>query len=99
MSKMSQLHAELSEQAYELGFESIEQAEANGYHIDYNGDTWILKPDVAKQQEQAHEAWLKEKQEVLIDLGRLHENLNERGYTSLADVADKATKFIERGEV
>lgn len=49
MSKMSQLHAELSEQASELGFESIEQAEANGYivKIDMNGNGW-LEPDVDK---------------------------------------------------
>lgn len=38
MSKMSQLHAELSEQAYELGYESLEEAEANGVKIQYNSD-------------------------------------------------------------
>lgn len=99
MSKMSQLHAELSEQAYELGFESIEQAEANGYRVDYNGDTWTLKPDVAKQQEQAHEAWLKEKSEVLEELGRLREGLVERGYDALAEMAKHAMEFIEKGEL
>ena len=35
MSKMSQLHMELSEQAADLGFASIEEAEKNGYVIDY----------------------------------------------------------------
>ena len=99
MSKMSQIHAELCEQAYELGFESIEQAEANGYHIDYNGDSWKLKLDVAKAQEQAHKAWLKEKTEVLEDLGRLHEGLIERGYDALAEIAGHAMDCIEKGEL
>ncbi len=46
---MSQIHAELTEKAAELGFESIEQAEANGYivKIDMNGNGW-LEPDVDK---------------------------------------------------
>lgn len=58
MSKMSQLHAELSEQAYELGFESIEEAEANGVKIQYNADgTATLVPFLTdKEQEQAEQA-------------------------------------------
>ena len=44
MSKMSQLHAELTSQAAELGFESIEQAEANGFKVDYEKQK--LVPDV-----------------------------------------------------
>ena len=35
MSKMSQLHAEIMEQLAELGFETIQEAEDNGYHITY----------------------------------------------------------------
>lgn len=49
MSKLSQLHAELSEQAAELGFESVEQAEAHGYTIKYNLNGGAsLEPDVDK---------------------------------------------------
>lgn len=57
MSKMSQLHAELSEQAYELGFESIEEAEANGVKIQYNADgTATLVPFLTdKEQEMAEQ--------------------------------------------
>lgn len=49
MSKISQLHAELTEQASELGFESIEEAEAHGYTIKYNlnGEA-SLEPDIDK---------------------------------------------------
>ena len=58
MSKMSQLHAELSEQAYELGFGSIEEAEANGVKIQYNADgTATLVPFLTdKEQEMAEQA-------------------------------------------
>lgn len=52
MSKMSQLHAELSEQASELGFESIEQAEANGYEAVLDGDKAFLVPDINKAHEE-----------------------------------------------
>lgn len=72
MSKMSQLHAELTERASELGFESIEQAEANGYtvKIDMNGNGW-LEPDVDKAMGEAHQEWLKEREEVVFELERL----------------------------
>lgn len=44
MSKMSQLHASLSESAATLGFESVEDAEAHGYKADY--DIGKMVPDV-----------------------------------------------------
>lgn len=51
MSKMSQLHAELSEQAYELGYESLEQAEANGVKIQYNSDgSAVLVPFLSDKE-------------------------------------------------
>lgn len=43
-AKMSQLHAELTEQAAHLGFQSIEEAEANGFKVDYEKQE--LVPDV-----------------------------------------------------
>ena len=51
MSKMSQLHAELSEQASELGFESIEQAEANGYEIEYDNCRLLHPYRLVKSEE------------------------------------------------
>lgn len=51
MSKMSQLHAELSEQAYELGYESLEQAQANGVEIQYNPNgTAVLVPFLSDKE-------------------------------------------------
>ena len=48
MSKMSQIHAELTEAAAELGFESIEDAEAHGYKVEYNENYASLVPDIDK---------------------------------------------------
>ena len=92
MSKMSELHRELSEQAYELGFESIEQAQENGYTIGYGKSGWHLEPDTNK----AHEDWLKEKQELLARADEVWENPN---YDDLLNLVSDLVKFIERGEV
>ena len=93
MSKMSQLHAELSEQAYELGFESLEEAQNAGYGVDYENYKLIAP------QEACHRSFLKEKEELLIDLGRLCENLKERGFDAMAETAKKAVDFIKQGEL
>ena len=73
MSKMSQLHAELSERASELGFETLQQALDNGYHINYrNKDTVELMKRQGyeeEEQEKAHKAWLEERDALLKDLG------------------------------
>ena len=68
MSKMSQLHAELTEQAYELGFESIEDAENNGYEVICDGEGFGRLVKSEDELDQSHEAWLKERDEVLNEL-------------------------------
>lgn len=45
---MGQIHAELTEKAAELGFESFEEAENNGYEVLYDGDGWC---DLVKSEE------------------------------------------------
>lgn len=95
MSKMSQLHAELTQQAAELGFMSIEEAEANGYHIDYTSKGWKLKLDMAKAHEEAHKAWLEEKEKVLEEQEELHDHLMELGYDNLAESVWHAITFIK----
>lgn len=88
MSKMSQLHAELSEQASELGFESLGEAEQAGYGVDWE-NAKLIEP-----QEMAHEVWLKEKKNVLGDLNNLliHQVFD-------FDIIKRAIKFIEGGEI
>lgn len=48
MSRMSQLYAELTEQAAQLGFHSIEEAEINGFKVDYE------KQELVPDEEQAY---------------------------------------------
>lgn len=45
MSKMSQTQADLLEQANELGFETIQGAEENGYRVTYDNGRLLLAKD------------------------------------------------------
>lgn len=74
MSKMSQLHAELTEQAADLGFKSIEDAEQHGYIVEYKGGRLVPTEELMKQ---AHEAWLKERDEVLSIIESVKEDIVE----------------------
>lgn len=78
MSKMSQLHAELTGQAIELGFESLEEALANGYEVDYE-EQELVNPYVLcdKAHEEAHEAWVKERDELLERLEKKQDKLKK----------------------
>ena len=91
MSKMSQLHAELSEQASQLGFHSIEEAEINGYAVDYENATLV------EGRELAHQNWLKRKEELLGQLKDLRDAY--MGVENTKDVLSKTIDFIEEGEI
>ena len=93
MSKMSQLHAELAEQAAELGFLSIEEAEANGYEVDY--DKQKLVPTNAESElDEAHKAWLKERDGLLVALEDSIRTLERHNYFYDAANIKRAVKFI-----
>lgn len=92
MSKISQLHAELSEQAYELGYESLEQAFDNGWEVDYEKQVLVKKVDML---EQAHQDWLKEREEVIKSLDHLMLGYVEMGYDEQAGVLQHAIEFIK----
>lgn len=96
MSKMSWLHVELTEKANELGFESIEEAEQNGYEISMDGMTPTLKPNTKKQLELAHEAWLEERFKVLADLKYLMEEADD---DDTKDALKRTIDFIMKGEM
>ena len=99
MSKMSQLHAELSEQASQLGFQSIEEAEANGYEIDYEKRTLV------DGRELAHDNWLKEKEDILNSRRQLQTYLRNKvehgNFNGIDDweVVSKTINFIKKGEI
>lgn len=66
MSKMSELYRELSEQAVEMGYSSLEYAtDVAGCEIDY------VKGRLLPPEESAHNALLKEKEEIIEDLEKL----------------------------
>ena len=102
MSKMSQIHADLTEQASELGFSSIEEAEANGFHIDYTGKGWKLKLDMAKAYEQARKEWEQERDTLLAEAGDLlesTENFEPTAYDDLRNMVRSLIEFIKKGEI
>lgn len=88
MSKMSQLHAELSEQAYELGYESLGEAEQMGCEVDWENQK-LIPPEEA-----AHRALRHEKLRVLAGLTAV------KCTTKLSDVnkeeIDRAIDFITK---
>lgn len=99
MSKMSQLHAELSEQAYKLGYASLENAMADGYVADYEKGTLV------DGRELAHNDWLKRKEEILDNLGQLQvclsnkvEHWNINGIDDWEVIANTIS-FIKEGEI
>lgn len=96
MSKMSWLHVELTEKANELGFESIEEAEQNGYEISMDGMTPTLKPNTKKQLELAHKAWLEEKRQVLNDLDIVAHS--DSVPFEHKEIVKQAIEFIRKGE-
>ena len=71
MSKMSNIAMELDERAVELGFADDLEARANGndWGVGEDGIAFLFK--VEDEQEKAHEAWLKERDEVLGGLMNL----------------------------
>ena len=64
MSKMSQLHLTLDEQAVELGFEGLGEALMKGYDVDYEKGKLVRRglgysetvEYLTKEQEKAHES-------------------------------------------
>ena len=96
---MSQLHAELTEQAYELGFENLEEALANGYEVDYE-ECRLLHPYVLtnKEHEKAHEAWLKERDELIKRAEELlgdTENFEPTAQEELRNLVRDLTEFVK----
>lgn len=98
MSKMSQLHAELTEQAYELGFESIGEAEQAGYGVDWDNAKLIKVEDLTNRAyREAHETWEKERDELLGRLEKKQDTLKKVfcDDTSLYELITDAIKFIK----
>lgn len=94
MSKMSDIHLDLTEQANELGFESIGEAEQAGYGVDWKNAKLIKVED---EQDKAHEAWLEEKQQVLNDLDIVAHS--DTVPFEHKEIVKQAIEFIRKGEM
>lgn len=92
---------QLQERAEELGFSTITEAIDAGYHEvqDLDNNTFTLeKIDVAEyEQQKAHEAWLKERDEVLEGLNELWAGAVQGGYEY--KILGRAIEFIRKGEM
>lgn len=103
MSKMSQLHAELTEQANEMGYATIEDAERDGCHVSQdlvNGVFTLLPKDVFKLEsdlEDAHNNWLKEREEVLGELISVYNDIDIT--IDYKKYIKHAIDFIKKGEI
>lgn len=100
MSKMSEIAMELDDQAFELGFESYEEAIACGYEIDAEAlSNGVARLCIDREQEEAHEAWIKEKEGVLADLRCLRDDIWEENQdVDMRDALTRAIEFIMKGE-
>ena len=92
MSKMSMIHAELMEQCARLGFQDLGEAEQAGYGVDWQNIKLIKVED---EQEKAHEAWLKERDEVLGGLNEMCAGAVQGGYEQ--KILERAIEFIRKG--
>ena len=100
MSKMSQLHAELTEQAYDLGFNSLDDALDMGYAVDYTERRLVKHEccDLAKELEQAHVAYIVEREQHLATLTKMAELLRASDLPNIASEIEDAVNFFKKGE-
>lgn len=91
---MSQLNAELTEQAAQLGFHSIEEAEINGFKVDYEKQELVPDVDQAyndKKEEEKKNKEAKQIEAVWRILGNAKEAIamvyrpEDKSYTRPAD--------------
>lgn len=94
MSKIGALNLEMTEKVNELGYDTVEEAIADGWDSNEFYASY-------KEQDVAHEAWLKEKAEVLGDLNNMLVGLSAAGKSDTTEfgIIQHAIKFINNGEM
>lgn len=81
---------QLQECAEEIGFETIQDALDAGYHVVQDLVSGTFKLEKIDEQEQAHEAWLRERDVLIGDLTNL---LIHKAFDF--DIIERAIKFIK----
>ena len=87
---------QLQERAEELGFSTITEAIDAGYHEVQDLVAGIFTLEKIDEQEKAHEAWLKEREEVLEGLNEMCAGAVQGGYEQ--KILGRAIEFIKKGE-
>ncbi len=112
MSKMSQLHLTLDEQAVELGFEGLGEALMKGYDVDYEKGKLVKRglgysetvEYLSKEQKKAHKAWLEEREEVFEMIDNMEKDIidsvdKKEGHPRYwVDTLERIRAFVEKGE-
>ena len=105
MSKIGQYNIEMTEYVNELGYETVEEAIADGWDSAEFYESY--RKQTEDEQTKAHEAWLKEREEVIKGLERMID-LWKGNYTDYElsyalyqyqDALVKAIDFIKKGEI
>ena len=96
MSKIGRVNLELQEEANELGYDTVQEAIADGWEANEIAATLTKKDEL----EDAHEAWLKEREDILKKLRRIRLFLLDLGWDKkFQDDLFEIEAFIRRGEV
>lgn len=104
MSKSATMFTELEEQATELGFQSLYEAQTNGYVVDLQFNPtkkeWEHKLRKESKEDEAHEEahmeWEFKKRRTINDLEML---MNDTPYKVHKEIIKNAIEFIKEGEV
>ena len=95
---MSELHRELSEQAYDMGYQSLGEAEQMGCGVDWE-NARLLPPEEA-----AHQAQLAERDKIVEELITLRDDAADLTmgtgthtdeWSKVALLADRAANYIK----
>lgn len=92
MSAIGKINLELEEQAQELGFEGLEEAQEAGCVVEWHEDSAELLDPL----EAAHRAWEKEKQEILNVINNPEWMAENMDYGDMIDfLLNRVAPFIQ----
>ena len=95
MSKIGRVNLALQEEANELGYDIVQEAIADGWEANEIAATLTKKDEL----EQAHEAWLKDREHILEVIRQLRLDIVHMGEPKKYDYAlFEIEAFIRRGE-
>ena len=93
--QIGRVNLELQEEANELGYDTVQEAIADGWEANEVAATLTKKDELRE----AHEAWLKEKKDLLEEMRYSVGVLERHNYFHEQEVMERAIDFIEKGEV